>query len=79
LQFAISTIGNSAGLIGASYMIVNEAGYMIVNELALSPGAMERTPLPASLAELIHRALAAPDPCARDFRLAETVPRGNQQ
>jgi hypothetical protein len=24
LQFAISTIGNSAGLIGASYMIVNE-------------------------------------------------------
>jgi hypothetical protein len=59
LQFAISTIGNSAGLIGASYMIVNEAGYMIVNELALSPGAMERTPLPASLAELIHRALAA--------------------
>ena len=32
LQFAISTIGNSAWLIGA--------GYMIVNELALNPGGL---------------------------------------
>jgi hypothetical protein len=38
LQFAISTIGNSAGLIGAGYMIVSETGYMIVNELALTRG-----------------------------------------
>jgi hypothetical protein len=36
LQFAISTIGSSAGFLGASYMIVNEAGYMIVNELGLT-------------------------------------------
>jgi hypothetical protein len=36
LQFAISTIGNSAWLIGTGYMIVNDAGYMIVKNL-LSP------------------------------------------
>jgi hypothetical protein len=34
--FAISTIDNSAGLIGAGYMIVDEAGYRIVNEHALT-------------------------------------------
>jgi hypothetical protein len=33
LQFAISTIGSSAEFSGASDMIVNEAGYMSVNEL----------------------------------------------
>jgi hypothetical protein len=38
LPFAISTIGNSAGLIAAGYMIVDETGYMIVNELALASG-----------------------------------------
>jgi hypothetical protein len=70
LQFAISTIGNSAGLIAA--------GYMIVNELALASAVYERTLILASLAELNHRALAA-DPCACDSRLAETVPRRNQQ
>ena len=38
----------------------------------LSPGrAVERTRIPAGLADLIHRALA-PDPCAGDPRLAET-------
>ena len=37
LQFAISTIGNHAWPIGAGYMIVTEADYMIVNELALTP------------------------------------------
>jgi hypothetical protein len=36
LQFAISTIDNSAGLIGVGYLIVDEAGYMIVNEHALT-------------------------------------------
>jgi len=36
LQFAISTIGNPTWPIGAGYMIGNEAGYMIVDELALS-------------------------------------------
>jgi hypothetical protein len=56
---AISTIGNSAWLIGADCMIVNEAGYVIVNELALTRRAVERTRIPAGLADLIHRALAA--------------------
>jgi hypothetical protein len=36
LQFGISTIGNPAGPIGAGYMIVDDAGYMIVNELSLT-------------------------------------------
>ena len=38
LQFAISTIGNSAGLIGA--------GYMIVNELALTRAGCGANPHP---------------------------------
>jgi hypothetical protein len=37
LLFAISTIGNPAWPIGAGYMIVDDAGYMVVNELALTP------------------------------------------
>ena len=68
---AISTIGNSAWLIGADCMIVNEAGYVIVNELALTRRAVERTRIPAGLADLIHRALAA-RPVRGDPRLAET-------
>jgi hypothetical protein len=41
LQFAISTIGNSAGPIGA--------GYMIINELALTRAGCERTAFPLAL------------------------------
>jgi hypothetical protein len=36
LKFAISTLGTPAWPIGAGYMIVDDAGYMIVNELALT-------------------------------------------
>jgi hypothetical protein len=50
LQFAISTVGNSAWLIGAGYMIVNEAGHIIVNELAPTPaGCRVNPPLPLAL------------------------------
>jgi hypothetical protein len=48
LQFAISTIGNSTGLIGAGCMIVNEAGYMIVNDL-LSPGLWSEPAFPPAM------------------------------
>ena len=48
----ISTSGNSALLIGA--------GYMIVNELALNLAGCGVKPHPADLADLIHRGLAAP-------------------
>jgi hypothetical protein len=37
LQFATPTIGNPVWPIGAGYMIVDDAGYMIVNELTLTP------------------------------------------
>jgi hypothetical protein len=40
LLFAISTIGNSAGLIGAVDMIVDEFDHMIGNEPALHPGRL---------------------------------------
>jgi hypothetical protein len=36
LQFAISTIGNPTWPIGSGYMIVDDAGYMIIDELALT-------------------------------------------
>jgi hypothetical protein len=44
---------------GVSYMIVNEAGYMIVNELVLTRAGCGVNAHSVSLAELIHRALAA--------------------
>jgi hypothetical protein len=47
LQFAISTIGNSAGLIGADYVIVNE--------LALTRAGYGRTPIPAGLADCAEK------------------------
>jgi hypothetical protein len=49
LQFAISTIGNPAGPIGAGYMTVDDAGYMIVNELALIRGLWIESASPLAL------------------------------
>jgi hypothetical protein len=71
LQFAISTVGNSAWLIGAGYMIVNEAGHMIVNELALTPAGCGVNRIAAGLADLIHR-VRSPTRARGDPRLAET-------
>ena len=51
VEFAISTIGNSAGPIGA--------GYMIINELAPTRAGCGANCIPAGLADLIHRALGA--------------------
>src|SRR5215207_3280758 len=49
LQVAISTIGNPAGPIGAGYMTVDDAGYLIVNELALIRGLWIESASPLAL------------------------------
>jgi hypothetical protein len=63
LQFAISTIGNSAGLIGA--------GYMIVNELALTRAGCGANPHPRWPCGP-HPSSSRTRPVRGDPRLAET-------
>jgi hypothetical protein len=70
---AISTIGNPAAPIGAGYMTVDDAGYMIVNELAFIRGLWIESAFAAGLAE---PDLSSRIPtCARgsSSRLAETL------
>jgi hypothetical protein len=46
-------------------MIVDDAGYMIVNGLAHPRGLLIESAFPTGLADLINRELTHPDLCAR--------------